>query len=433
MEKRSKKKSKKKGTNMTAFAQRTEEKGFPWWLVLLEGIAAAIIGLFLLTAPGATLFVLIQVLGIFWLVGGLFRIVSIFLDTSLWGWKLIAGALCIVAGIVVLQHPLWSSVLVPAIYVIILGIQGLVLGGVNLVMAFRGEGWGIGILGALSIVFGLVLLFNVWIGVAVLPFVLGAVGIVGGGAAIAIAFAMRSMERGGASVRDPAGTEGGGGETGVREIPRASAPAPPPTAPPPTGIRPRRRKEGLSQEPKPGGKAGASEARDRKRDRKAMVEQQPGRERTPEQPRERLTGSSIHDDGRTNAAVYSPTMGRPGLVTYAAIMLFALGGFHLLVAISEFADSTWMLSRLDIELFIPILLIWGVFDLLIGAIALYAGFSIISGGTFGWIIGYTLATVGIIRWLFYIPVAPVPAVVVIVLGVVVIYGLVKHADYFQTS
>jgi len=164
-----------------------------------------------------------------------------------------------------------------------------------------------------------------------------------------------------------------------------------------------------------------------------MVEQQPGRERTPEQPRERLTGSSIHDDGRTNAAVYSPTMGRPGLVTYAAIMLFALGGFHLLVAISEFADSTWMLSRLDIELFIPILLIWGVFDLLIGAIALYAGFSIISGGTFGWIIGYTLATVGIIRWLFYIPVAPVPAVVVIVLGVVVIYGLVKHADYFQTS
>ena len=194
---------------MTAFAQRTEETGLAWWLVLLEGIAAAIIGLFLLTAPGATLFVLVQVLGIFWLVGGLFRIVSIFIDTSLWGWKLVGGVLGILAGIVVLQHPLWSSVLVPAIYVLILGIQGLVLGGVNLVMAFRGEGWGIGILGALSIVFGLVLLFNVWIGVAVLPYVLGAVGIVGGAAAIAITFAMRSMDRG-ASVRGPAGTEGGG-------------------------------------------------------------------------------------------------------------------------------------------------------------------------------------------------------------------------------
>jgi uncharacterized membrane protein HdeD (DUF308 family) len=89
---------------------------FPWWLVLLEGIVAVIIGLFLLTAPGATLFVLIQTLGIFWLVGGIFRTVSIFIDTSLWGWKLVGGALGILAGIVVLQHPLWSSVLVPAIY-----------------------------------------------------------------------------------------------------------------------------------------------------------------------------------------------------------------------------------------------------------------------------------------------------------------------------
>ena len=193
---------------MTAFAQRTEGMDSPWWLVLLEGIAAAIIGLFLLTAPGATLFVLVQVLGIFWLVGGIFRTVSIFIDTSLWGWKLVGGVLGILAGIVVLQHPLWSSVLVPAVYVIILGIQGLISGGVSLVLAFSGGGWGVGILGALSIIFGLVLLFNVWIGVAVLPYILGAVGIVGGGAAIAVAFAMRSMERG-ASVRDPE-TEGGG-------------------------------------------------------------------------------------------------------------------------------------------------------------------------------------------------------------------------------
>jgi uncharacterized membrane protein HdeD (DUF308 family) len=193
---------------MTAFVEGTEETGFPWWLVLLEGIAAAIVGLFLLTAPGATLFVLIQVLGIYWLVGGIFRIISIFIDNSLWGWKLVGGVFGILAGIVVLQHPLWSSVLVPAVYLVVLGIQGLVLGGVSLVIAFRGEGWGVGILGALSIVFGLVLLFNVWIGVAFLPFVLGVFGIVGGGVAIVMAFVMRSTDRR-ASVRGP-GMEGEG-------------------------------------------------------------------------------------------------------------------------------------------------------------------------------------------------------------------------------
>ena len=160
--------------------------------------------------------------------------------------------------------------------------------------------------------------------------------------------------------------------------------------------------------------------------------EQPGRERTPEQPGERLTRSSTQDDGRSEPSVQTPTMLRPGLITYAAIVMFALGGFHLLVAISEFANSTWVLSRLDLELFIPILIIWGVIDLLIGLTALGAGVSILRGGTFGWFMGVTFATLGIIRWLFYIPVSPVLAVVVVALDMLVIYGLVRHADYFQT-
>ena len=161
--------------------------------------------------------------------------------------------------------------------------------------------------------------------------------------------------------------------------------------------------------------------------------EQPDRERTPERPSERLTRSSAQDDGRTNAALQLSTMLRPGLVTYAAIMLFALGGFHVLVALSEFAGSTWVLSRIDIEVFIPILFIWGIIDLIIGSIAVYAGVSILRGGAFGGTVGIAFATLGIIRWLFYIPVAPVLAVVVVVLDLLVIYGLVRHAEYFQAS
>jgi hypothetical protein len=125
----------------------------------------------------------------------------------------------------------------------------------------------------------------------------------------------------------------------------------------------------------------------------------------------------------------TPTRGRPGLLTYAAIMMFVLGGFHILLAISEFANSTWVQSRLDIALFIPILFIWGIVDLIIGSIAVYAGVSLLRGGTFGLVTGYIFASLGIIRWLIYIPVSPVLAVVVIVLDLLVIYGLVEHADY----
>jgi hypothetical protein len=146
-----------------------------------------------------------------------------------------------------------------------------------------------------------------------------------------------------------------------------------------------------------------------RRERKEELVEQQSRERTP------------------------TTTGRPGLLTYAAIMMFVLGGFHLLLAISEFANSTWVLSRLDIERFIPILFIWGVIDLILGLIALYAGYSILRDGRFGWLMGVLFATVGVIRWLVYIPVSPVLAVVVIALNALVLYGLSRHSDYFYTS
>ena len=168
-----------------------ENKVIPWWLVLIQGIAALIIGIFLITSPGATTFVLVQFLGIYWMVSGIFQIVAIFVDNTAWGWKLFAGILGILAGILILNHPLWSTLLVPATLIIILGVQGIIFGILGLVQAFQGAGWGAGILGALSIIFGIVLLFNSVLGAAALPWVLGIFGIVGGIAGIIAAFRMK--------------------------------------------------------------------------------------------------------------------------------------------------------------------------------------------------------------------------------------------------
>jgi uncharacterized membrane protein HdeD (DUF308 family) len=166
-------------------------KEVPWWLVLIQGISALILGIFLITSPGATTFILIQFLGIYWLISGIFQLIGMFIDSTAWGWKLFAGVLGILAGIAVLNHPLWSTLLVPSILVIILAVQGIIVGIVGLVQAFKGAGWGAGILGALSVLFGIVLLFNPILGAAALPWVLGIFGIVGGIAGIIAAFRMR--------------------------------------------------------------------------------------------------------------------------------------------------------------------------------------------------------------------------------------------------
>ena len=58
----------------------------------------------------------------------------------------------------------------------------------KIVMAFRGAGWGQGILGVLVTILGVVVLFNTFITGIALPIVLGIFSIIGGLAAIVLAF-----------------------------------------------------------------------------------------------------------------------------------------------------------------------------------------------------------------------------------------------------
>jgi uncharacterized membrane protein HdeD (DUF308 family) len=165
---------------------------FPWWVTLIAGIAMIFVGLLLLAAPAATTALLVQVLGWYWLVDGILRLVSIFIDRSGWGWKLCMGILGIILGIAVIQHPLWSAILVPTTLVVVVGILGMAIGVIQLISAFRGAGWGTGILGAISIVLGLVLMLNPLPGVIALPFVLGFAALIGGIIAPVVALGLQA-------------------------------------------------------------------------------------------------------------------------------------------------------------------------------------------------------------------------------------------------
>ncbi len=176
---------------MTATINQQESPS--WWLVLLQGIAILILGLLLVTSPGITMASLIVFLGIYWLVDGLFSIIRIFLKDSdtHWGWLLARGILGILAGILVLRHPLMATVLVPTTLVFILGIQGIIIGVIGLVQAFQGGGWSAGIMGGLSVLFGIILLANPLVGAFALPLVLGVFGIIGGIMLIVLAFKLK--------------------------------------------------------------------------------------------------------------------------------------------------------------------------------------------------------------------------------------------------
>jgi uncharacterized membrane protein HdeD (DUF308 family) len=179
---------------MSAVDIKTQTPVIPWWLVLIQGIAALIVGILLITVPAPTIIILIQFLGIYWLITGVLAIVSIFTDSPGRFWKLVSGILGIVAGFIIIQHPLWSAIIVPTILIIVIAALGIIMGISLVVLAFRGGGWGSGILGALSVILGILLFLNPYIALitaVALPFVLGASAIVGGIFAIASSFSLR--------------------------------------------------------------------------------------------------------------------------------------------------------------------------------------------------------------------------------------------------
>jgi uncharacterized membrane protein HdeD (DUF308 family) len=135
-------------------------KRSPWWLILMGGVLNVVVGFLLLTAPVKTVFLLVATLGMYWIVGGIFTLVGMFVDHTAWGWKLFTGLLSIIAGTAILRYPLISTLTVPAVLVLMLGIQGFIVGFLDLIMAFKGGGWGVGILGVVSMVFGVILIAN---------------------------------------------------------------------------------------------------------------------------------------------------------------------------------------------------------------------------------------------------------------------------------
>jgi uncharacterized membrane protein HdeD (DUF308 family) len=169
------------------------QKSNIWWVFLLQGFAGIIIGLMLITEPGATLVALTTVLGFYWLITGVLALVQVFVDRATpWIWSLLAGLVGILAGLFVLRHPLVAALTVPTVLVIILGIQGLVIGAVQIIGGFKGGGIGPFILGAINVLVGILLLGSPLAAALAVPLVFGVLLLIQGAGLIILAFRVRA-------------------------------------------------------------------------------------------------------------------------------------------------------------------------------------------------------------------------------------------------
>lgn len=182
-----------------------EAISYAWWVILLWGIATVVIGSYLLIRPGITALLLVQFMGAYWFVGGIFDLFGALTQRVLpqRGWRLIGAVISILAGLAVLSNPLIGTISTVGFMYYMLATAAIVNGVINMVYGNRLRmqnnktggasewSWSSFLLGLLQLMIGLFLLWHPLAGALSLVPVLGVLTLIGGIATIVIAFRVR--------------------------------------------------------------------------------------------------------------------------------------------------------------------------------------------------------------------------------------------------
>lgn len=173
----------------TANPKTEVENGSMWWLMLLNGIFLTIIGWWLLSQPVTTTIVLVQFLGLYWVIAGIIDIVEAIFDKQAEsrGWKAFGGVFGIIAGMIVLNNMLFAAILTPTILLYFVAFAFIINGIIRIFLGkmtdtnVRKRSWGSFFVGLFYTIFGFVLLgMPRFAGIATVVYTAGLLGIFGG-------------------------------------------------------------------------------------------------------------------------------------------------------------------------------------------------------------------------------------------------------------
>jgi uncharacterized membrane protein HdeD (DUF308 family) len=178
--------------------ERMETVAGRWWMFLIRGIAGVLFGLLTFRSPGASLLALVLLFGAFALVDGVFTlsVTAIGPRPPRWGWLMFQGLMGIAAGITTLVWPGITAVAllwVIAAWAVVTGVAAVATA-VRIRRAVRGE-WVLGLVGALAVAFGVLLMVHPAAGALAMVLWIGAYALVQGLFLVAFAFRLRAWGR----------------------------------------------------------------------------------------------------------------------------------------------------------------------------------------------------------------------------------------------
>ena len=167
-----------------------------WWALALRGLAAVLFGLLTFFVPGITLVTLVLLFGVYALIDGFFNVIAFFRVPAHHWALLLEGVIGIIAGILTFAWPAITAIVllyVIAFWAIFTGVFEIIAG-IRLRKVITNE-WLLVGLGALSLLFGILILFAPGVGALAIVLWIGAYACVFGIALLALAFRLRGHQR----------------------------------------------------------------------------------------------------------------------------------------------------------------------------------------------------------------------------------------------
>jgi uncharacterized membrane protein HdeD (DUF308 family) len=165
-----------------------------WWAIALRGVFAIIFGIIALLIPGAALLAFVLLFAAYMLVDGVLAIIAGIKAAKRherWGWLVFEGILDLIAGGIAVVWPVLTIVA----FVFLMGAWAIVTGALLFGASFRlniAHGrWLMALAGAVSMIWGVLLIIWPLIGAVVLTWWIAAYALFFGVALLVLAFRLR--------------------------------------------------------------------------------------------------------------------------------------------------------------------------------------------------------------------------------------------------
>lgn len=130
-----------------------------WWIVMIQGIVAIILGLIVLLAPFKLATLLVRLLGAYLFISGILLFFNMMRAKSYPKFKIVAAVIGIIAGLLLMIFRIWSLSVMPPLIFLLGSLLGIIYGVSEIIHGCREREWDdIGV-GALSTIVGIALLF----------------------------------------------------------------------------------------------------------------------------------------------------------------------------------------------------------------------------------------------------------------------------------